>query len=79
MYITKLGLNKHIKVSDLTAADTNTLSQSKSRSNGNEGMIPHSPDLQNWSFTTGFILISYPGCSFCGGFYPSAGDTVNIF
>ena len=45
---------------------TITMCESGLGSNGNEGITPHSPELQNWSLTTKFNLVSHSGHSFLG-------------
>ena len=46
--------------------DTNIPSQNGPGSNGNEGITPHSPEIQNWSLTTRYKLVPYPGYPFLG-------------
>ena len=45
---------------DGTQTSTTTPGQSGPGSHGNEGCTPHSPDLQNWSLTIRYSLVSYP-------------------
>ena len=45
---------------DRTIAVITTLGLSGPGSNGNKGVTPHSPDLQNWNLTIGYNLVSYP-------------------
>ena len=67
-----------------TLTSTTTLCQSETGSNSNEGVIPHSLDLQNWSLTFRCSLVPHLRYSFFwwgkgGRFYPSAGSIVTIF
>ena len=47
---------------DVTWTGTTTPCQSEPGSNGNESVTSQSPDLQNWSLTTGGSSMSEPGC-----------------
>ena len=53
-----------------TLRGTNTLTQSGAGSNGDEGVTPHTPDLQNWNATTRCSSVLYLCPPIRGGLIP---------
>ena len=69
-----------------TLTGITTLGQSGPGSNGNEVVTLHFSELQNWSLTTRYSLVSYLGCFFffflflmVERSYSSVGDGVGVF
>ena len=44
-----------------------------------EEVFPYNPEFRNWNFTTGYNLVSNPGCNFLGGIFSPAEDAVSVF
>ena len=59
-----------------------TLGLNELGSNGNEGVDPYSPEVQNWSLMFRCSLVTYPGHPILGEnrrSYLSARDTFSVF